>query len=333
MATGQPRHSPQLPLLFTRRWRQAGLYSALMIAAGICLIPLFFAISSQLSANTGGYQESRSLVEGVRYLWHHCLTFLLPTELFPNEELSTLDDTRRWLIAVLAIGAAIWCLVSRKHLSERTLSFFIVTLSTFSLLLFAYFLLGGAYIEIRHAAVVFIPLVCFAASLIDDLGNSLDPGLRRAILAAGALIVMISFTWAHLLLFPGMAKRGDWARVADYIQQNESSGQPILIFTVFDAPALPYHYQGHNQVLPREKFNDFGLEAELGTPGSLSRQTEFLISQIPGDASEIWLAVNEKCLVTEACLPLENYLVENYTIQKEQQFYLEKVFLLRKKTK
>jgi len=41
--------------------------------------------------------------------------------------------------------------------------------------------------------------------------------------------------------------------------------------------------------------------------------------------------VNEKCLIPNACVPLQNYIAANYTSEIEMDFYLEKVYLLRKK--
>ena len=128
-----------------------------------------------------------------------------------------------------------------------------------------------------------------------------------------------------------MAKRGDWARVGAFIQENEAPGQPIIVFTTYDVLSLPYHYHGVNRILPDERFFEFESEATFGSENSLKRETDFVISEIPADAEMIWLVVSEKCLVTDACHPLENYVRANYTIEKEQEFYLEKVYLLKKK--
>ena len=155
--------------------------------------------------------------------------------------------------------------------------------------------------------------------------------IKKAAFAAG-LLVLVSFSYSLITLYPNMTKRGDWARVGEFIRQNESPGQPIVVFTTFDAISLPYHYDGINRILPDERFFEFPVgEAESGSPESLKRETEFVISEIPPDAREVWLAVNEKCLATQACAPLQNYVRANYTIEIEKEFYLEKVYLLKKK--
>jgi hypothetical protein len=60
-------------------------------------------------------------------------------------------------------------------------------------------------------------------------------------------------------------------------------------------------------------------------------QIDFVISEIPPDANEIWLAVNEKCLVSEVCEPLEKFVETHYTVVRDERFYLERLRLLRKK--
>jgi hypothetical protein len=128
-----------------------------------------------------------------------------------------------------------------------------------------------------------------------------------------------------------MAKRGDWARVAAFLEEREKPGQPVVVFTTFDALALPYHYKGVNRILPDERFFDWELEGPPGSASAWRRQTEFVISEIPPEAREVWLLTNEKCGSGSECGPLENFVRANYTIVEEKDFYKEKVRLLRRK--
>ena len=132
-------------------------------------------------------------------------------------------------------------------------------------------------------------------------------------------------------MYPNLTKRGDWARVAEFIEQNEKPNQPILVFQVYDAIALPQYYKGANRILPDEKFFGFFAEDKTGNPNNYRQQISFLISKIPSDSEEIWLLTNEKCDVNKTCEPLEKFVEANYTIIEEKDFYKEKVRLLRKK--
>jgi hypothetical protein len=120
--------------------------------------------------------------------------------------------------------------------------------------------------------------------------------------------------------------------VGAFLEQNEKPNQAVVVFTAFDALALPYYYKGANKILPDEKLFDRELEA-AGSAESWDKQTGFIISEIPPGAPEIWLLTNEKCAVKEACRPLENFIAANYTVISEKEFYKEKVRLLRKKQK
>jgi hypothetical protein len=134
-----------------------------------------------------------------------------------------------------------------------------------------------------------------------------------------------------LSLYPEGVKRGDWGRIAEFIEDNERPNQPIMVFTTFDALCLPPHYNGVNRVLPDERYFSYGLEGPPGSAESLVSETDFFISEIPESAEQIWLALNEKCLGGDACRPLQNYIDANYTIGIEKDFYLERLYLLNRK--
>ncbi len=148
-----------------------------------------------------------------------------------------------------------------------------------------------------------------------------------------AILAVIFFSYSTFSLYPNLSKRGDWARVAAFIEQNETPDQPIFVHQIYDVLSLRAHYRGANRILPDEKILDWGLEDEFGSPQTFIRQIEFIISKIPPDAREIWIVTDESCQTTKACLPLENFINANYTIVQEKDFYLERVRLLRKKEK
>ncbi len=318
-------------LIATKKWRETRQYFILMLVAAVICLPLVFAIGSQLAVNTSGFQEPFSLIEGLRYLWHHFLTLVLPSEVFSEDNMTTADLVRLWAVRFAIVITAIFTVKNRKQISPRTLFLGSVAVTVFAFLLFAYAVVGSTYVELRHASVAFVPLILFLASILQDVFGQIESSFGRIAVLASTILILAMFSNALFSLYPTTAKRGDWARVADYIQQNENPGQPIVVFAAFDALALPYHYHGINQIYPNDRYFDFELEAKFGSPDSLKTQIDFVISEIPPGSNEVWLAVNEKCLVTEACVPLEKFVEANYTVIQEQDFYREKVRLLRKK--
>ena len=327
-------------LVITRKWKAARNYFLQMIIVGAAFAPLMWAIKSQLAVNTSGFQTGKSLTEGLQIIWNFVLTFVLPTEIFPPEETTAISTFRVWLARATVLATIILLVRNRRKLNENIIAFGATTATTSAFLLAAYFLLGTIYVEIRHAAVLFAPLILCVALIASGilLPERADARKKENGLAAGkisvvflAIIVAVFFTYSIYTLYPNLTKRGDWARIGSFLKQNETPNQPIIIFTAFDALALPYHYQGANRILPDEKFFDWELEAEPGSADAWGKQTDFIISKIPAETKEIWLLTNEKCNAGQSCLALENFVEANYNIIQEKKFYKETVRLLRKK--
>lgn len=311
-------------LLAMRRWRAARTYFLTMLAVAVVFAPLVLAVRAQFAANTVAFQSERSVIVGLQIIWNTFLTFTVPTEFFPLEQISTISLIRVWIVRAALIVLIAVVVRRRREVVEQKLVALAVAISTVLGFFFvAYFLLGEVYVAIRHASVIFAPIVLLAGVLLARL-------VPRRITPVFAIVWLALFAYSVHALYPQLAKRGDWARVGAFIEANERPGQPIVVFTTFDALALPYHYRGANRILPDEKFFDWEIEGKAGTADAWRRQTEFIIGEIPADAGEIWLVTNEKCAVKESCVPLENFIGQNYTIVIEKEFYLEKLRLLRK---
>lgn len=318
-------------LLITSRWRAALTYAFLMIVAGIAFFPLLFDLYSEFQVKSGGFHEPRTVIEGLKVIWNHVLTFVLPTEIFPPGEQTAVSWARVWLVRIGGIALIAIAVINRRSITRNTVIAGSIAGTVGVFLLVAYFLVGPLFIEIRHASVLFVPLLLFLGSLLTDTLQFTGKTRSAMVTAFAGILVLASFGYSIANLYPNMTKRGDWARVAGFIEQHESPGQPIVTFEAFDALALPYHYKGTNRILPDENYFDFTLQAAAGSAESMDRQNEFVISEIPSEAESVWLVVNEICLSTEACRPLENYVRSNYTIELEREFYLSKVYLLKRK--
>ncbi|MEP6947580.1 MAG: hypothetical protein ABJA02_16795 [Acidobacteriota bacterium] len=322
-------------LVYRRQWRPAGAYLAFMSLAGFAFIPLAIVVAKQVAANTGGFQGDRTMSEGLRTLWHHTLTFILPAEVMPDQNTSPAAVLRLNIARVAAILISITVCFRWRRLSGQTISFGISAIIVGGLFLCAYLLLGENYVEIRHASVLFVPLILALSSGLSDLFSSDDllyPRLSTWMLAACSFVILCFFAYSVFTLYPEMKKRGDWESVANYIETRESAGQPILVFTTYDALALKVYYRGINSVLPDRNYFDFDLEDKASSEKSLSKRIDFAISEIPADSTQIWLLESEKCMTTEACEPLENFVEANYTVIQQQDFYRERVRLLKRKT-
>ncbi len=312
-------------LLVLRRWAQAKTYFMLMLAVSVAILPLFYIINLQFSVRIITFQEEKSLLEGVRVLWNHFLTFVLPTEIYPSEEITFFSIVRLWIVRFAILVAVIIFIKNRfKDLDKNIIVFGTISAVSAAFFLFVYFQLGVGYVEIRHAAVFFVAVFIAASAIFVKI-------LPQKSWVFVTVLCLVFFAYAIFAMYPNFTKRGDWARVAEFISQSEKPNQPIVIFDVYDAIALPNYYKGVNRILPDEKFFSFFAEGETGTPNNFRSQIDFIISKIPPDAPEIWLLTHENCKVGRSCEPLEKFIEANYTIIEEKDFYKEKIRLLRKK--
>lgn len=319
-------------LIVTKNWRALRAFMFSMAVTTGAFLPFVVANArAQFLSRASGYLETISVLDAIQILWHHAITFLLPAELLRGEESSNFTVFRIWIIRVAFVGLVILVAKYSRSLQLRTQIIAIITLTAFGFFFVVGFFASPNYIALRHATPLFVPVVLFVASLCSDVFSEISERTTKIVIFVIGLFVLASFSYSITTMYPRTTKRGDWARIGGFIEQNESPGEPIIVFTTFDALALPYHYRGVNRILPDEKFFAFDQEAAFGTVNSLQRQTDFVISEIPPDAERIWLAVNEKCIVTQACVPLENFIRANYTIEIEKEFYLEKLYLLKKR--
>lgn len=312
-------------LLVVRRFEAAKSYFLRMLIVGVAILPLFYIISLQFSDRVATYQAEKSFAEGARLLWNHFLTFALPTEIYTPEESTRFSWVRLWIVRLSILGVLIVLVKNKfKDLDKTVLAFGIITAICAAFFLFVYFQLGVMYVEIRHAASFFVALFVFLAALLVKI-------LPKKAWISAAILYAVFFAYAVAAMYPDLTKRGDWARVAEFIARNEKGGQPIVLMPAYEAIALPYYYRGANKIVPDEKYFSFHTEAEPGNVNTFRTQIEFVISKIPPEAGEIWLLTDENCGVGQSCEPLENFVAANYTIVLEKDFYKEKVRLLRRK--
>ncbi len=313
-------------LLILKRWKEAQTYFRLMLFVGAGILPLLWIVNLQFGGRAAVFQTEKSFIEIFRILWNHFLTFVLPTEIYPGENISHFSIFRVWF-ARLGLLAVVIAFIRKQEKSDKNImGFAAIVFVINSFLLAVYFVLSSDLVAVRHAAVLFAPLILFVGLIL----TKILPPKSWIILA---VLMAIFFTYSIGSLYPNLSKRGDWARVAAFIEQNETPDQPIFVHQVYDVLSLRAHYRGANRILPDEKILDWGVENEYGSPQTFIRQIEFIISKIPPDAREIWIVTDESCQTTKACLPLENFINANYTIVQEKDFYLERVRLLRKKEK
>ncbi len=317
-------------LLAIKRWKAARKYFLLMAIAGIFFLPMLFVIKSQIGVRTDGFVPQTNLIEGLKILWNNFLMFVLPTEIHTTGEASAVSVFRVWIVRIAGLIAIVLLFVKRKIFDEKIIVFGIFSAVAFMFSLVLYLKMGAGFIAIRHMAIVFVPIILLVFSVLWEIrpSGNVMPFIYQITIS----VFLTSFyIYGLISLHPNLTKRGDWARVSDFIEQNEQANQPIIIFSNYDAIVLPFYYEGKNKILPNEKYFAWNYEAEPGSSDSYNKQIEYIISLIPDNASEIWLLTQEDCQTSDACLPLKKFVESNYNVVIEKEFFAERVRLLRKK--
>jgi uncharacterized membrane protein len=316
-------------LLAAKKWKEAKSYFQQMMIVGAAILPLIVVIKQQFAANTSGYIAERSFSEIIVTFWNQFFFLTFPITTAISSDLSVMAIIRIIFACLAIISVIFWVIKNGFHsLNKNTAAFAAIILTLMGFMLCAYFVLGKVYIADRHFAVFFVPLVLLvASSLINILPD-------RWLMVFGILLVLL-FPYSQISnKYYYLAKRGDWQRIAAYIETHEKPNQPIIVFQNYDALSLPFYYKGKNKILPDERYFDWESEDAWTSEKAFQNQINYIISRIPPGTEEIWLATEEVCQAENtqvACRPLENFLQANYTIVETKDFYQERLRLLRKK--
>lgn len=319
-----------IALIAIKRRRAARNYFLLMMLAGVIFLPMLLIVKSQFDVRMDGFTPPTNLIEGIKALWNNILTLILPTEIYTTGEASTVSVVRVWIVRILGLTGLILLAFKKKMFDEKLLVFGAISAVGLAFSLLLYLEMGMVFVAIRHTAIIFVPVIFLFASVLMEIKPS-EKKASRIYVFSIAVLLFSFYIYGLIHIHPNLIKRGDWARVSDFIEQNEKPNQPIIIFSTYDAISLPFYYEGNNKILPDDKFVAWNFEAKPGSSASYTKQIEFVIGQIPADAENIWLLTQEDCQTGDACQPLEKFVETNYTIVIEKDFYLERVRLLKKK--
>lgn len=316
-------------LLVARRFEAARDYFLRMALAGVVFLPMLWAFKRQLETNAGVEIGETPFGEGLLILANQMLLFVFPAHFAFDAAPSPLSIARICFLAAALASLVFFALKNKfRTVSRRTATVGAIVLVVSAFLFSTYFLLGTRYMVTRHFSVLFVPLVLFLGAIALDV-------LPRKILIIVAVLFALLFPYTGIYKqFPDFAKHGDWRHIAEFIRENEKPGQPIVVFPNFDALSLPYYYKGANAILPDEKFFAWKIQEPTMGEHAFRDEIEFVVSEIPPEAEEIWLATEEVCQnerTRAACRPLEKFVEANYTVVETRDFFQERLRLLRKK--
>ena len=311
-------------LLITKRWRNLLNYCLAMVIVGICFAPMLIFVPDQVASNTYGGVSS-SLVDGVKYIFNSMLRFTLPMPWGTIPILRIL----RFVVATLLIFIVVkYCrFISQLNLTIWTITFVLASFFALALDLTDALLL-------RHAAVIFLPAILSAFTIISLIKTK----HYHKVLSTWVAIILTISTISLYFNYKPLAKEIDWPRITNYITAAEQPNQPILVFPTGIVLPLQYYYSGINSLIPipeatelhtfqRYNVNDFPLKD--------TQEITQILENKHGNHDYLWLVKWRTCnsdYDVFNCQVLEEFINEFYVPKSSKIFYqdTEVIFLQRK---
>jgi hypothetical protein len=132
-------------------------------------------------------------------------------------------------------------------------------------------------------------------------------------------------TWGLYRRFSPLAKRGDYARVAAYLEQAEQRNQPIFIFPPDEAFAFAHHYSGRNRVVPLPHAASLTRWDARALALSSEEQVRNAMASATASSSACWLITAGVDVVQDVPLRpdrLEAVLRSSYLVEERKEFHL-----------
>lgn len=216
----------------------------------------------------------------------------------------------------------------RRHINQNSIIIWLITVVTAAVFFVMFELVDRIYF--RHTSLMLVPaqVSMFAVfSLIRGVS-------RKKILSIWLVATLLLHLGALTITYSPLAKSGDYARVASYIEANESPNQGVLVFDPQVAMAFEHYYQGVNKlvILPKAEdfkvydYSEFLLESE--------KEITTALAQMPETPRDLWLVTYTEfqegmlSIYQNSYQILETFVDGSYTVEADQDFYGSNVKLL-----
>lgn len=211
-------------LLGVRRWYSLKVYAIAMVFVGVCFLPMLTVMSGQLLEKFAVEPESVSLLESARHIGTWLQQFLLA----PAGESQQHWSLLAWRgIQLFLSGALIWKFRRFFSWGQNEFLFWRDNVVALSLLagVFCFFvgvtaLAGPAHVDVRHTAMLFLPVMIASFAIAGTVGGN------RAVGWWSCLIVC--FGSASLLMdYQTVATPGDTVLVFPHQETHEETTERI----------------------------------------------------------------------------------------------------------
>ncbi len=325
-----------IAFLCFKRWQ--GLRKSILeiIVFGLAFLPILLFLPHQMSEHTAGVPKTFSISESLRLLIWNSLNYFLPinwTWLRNYQD----NNVFLYILGVLMLGLMFLIYQKPRWFKQQDIALWIMASVIIFLLAGVVIKITGAeLIEPRHTAVLFIPVIFSAFSLIKAASFPWVKSSDRLKILLVWTLILLCFNLASLeSTYRRMSKPADLGRVANYITIHEKPKQPILVFPGFLSLPLSYHYSGQNSLVPiprGEDFQNYNLRKFV-----LKEEREILaaLSKVTNQPQSIWTVSVQRCKnlnINYNCQLFQDFIKRNYSVQLSQKFRGTNVELWQRKS-
>lgn len=292
------------------KWRPLRDYVIRMSAAGLIFSPMAFVVFRQAGIVSGHTDFEFTAYELLRELYGRIIVLFFSIEWVRPEWM------KAWLgrFVLAAFGILFVLKIVRQNAEQdRALGVFVSVQA--ALFAAAMLIVGVQPLQARHMIGLVLPMLLIQFSALSVLRG------RKPLIAWLAILMAVNAV--HLYKEHGsLSKPGDFRRMAEYVMQKESPGQPVMVMHADGILPFRHYYGGKNQVdaLPQQN------ELTSWDPRSNVFRDEGQITAAFGrwpNSTEFWLVSDGWCghgTLDFNCGLLESFVKENFVTISEEKF-------------
>lgn len=230
-----------------------------------------------------------------------------------------------------------------KNRDRKKLLVFQIGLIIFLIFLLLVYKTGTSPLSHRYVyPLVGITQICITLC-ITEVSKNLK--FKKIFFPSLITIVLLFSLFSNYAINHPLAREGDWIRVAQYLQKNEKKNQPIVLYSGSQIHSFLTYYKGKNSVFPippeSADLDKFDM-ARVGI-SNLS-ELESLMAKPLEISNQLWLVKapgyilsrnpDEKCVfgsIDINCEIMDQFVVREFQVEKQADFYKSRVLLLKKK--
>lgn len=297
-------------LAVSAKWQPLKRYLAGMFVVAVTFIPMAFVVVRQAGIVSGHTDFEFTAYDLARELYGRIIVLFFSIEWIEPDWLKT------WLgrLVISAFGALFLLKLIKERISEdRSLAVFVgVQLIFFAA---AISFVGVQPLQARHMMGLVLPMLLIQFSALSFLKS------KKALIAWLAVLIAVNLVF----LFnehKSLAKPGDFRRMAEFVMQNESPGQPVMIVHADAIYPFRNFYRGSNTLDSLPQVNDLTFWSPKNSVFRDREQIAAGFGRWPS-AEQFWIVSDGWCghgTLNFNCHLLEEYIAEKFITENERHF-------------